>query len=204
MHNYISDSGLLWSRIVATMKSSLHEDQTTINQGIGYTTHRSFIYKGGCFTGNILFDVTIRPELQIFFLGIIAKAFFNCWGAVFHKERNKQNVIEMHFLSEEDRAEALMKGLVFEDSKSRILPTSALEHEAQVIRWSFFHVPFVADKVLLEGLRTSLVPYDRVLDVGISCGKDYQAYISKGCAVLDISIPEDADEEFAELMHNIP
>lgn len=210
--NHISDSGparpnrpQLWSRIVDTTKSSLlHEDQVSIDQETGYTIHKSLTYRKGRSSGSVLFDVSIRPETQKQFFGIIAKAFPNRWGVAFHMERNKRKVIEVCFLKEEDRAEALLKGLVFEDNKVRILPTPALEHEANVIRLSLSHLPFVAEDALLEGLRASLVPYGRVLDVGISREKDYQTYIGEGYAVLDTSIPDDADEAFTELSHNIP
>lgn len=209
--NHTSDSGparnygsKLWSRIVSTDRTSLlHNAQTTSNSENGYTVHKSLIFRNGRSTGSVMFDVTIRPETQKDYFRIIASQLPNRWAVAFHKEGHRK-VIEVNFLEEDDRKHALDTGMVFEQDKIKILPTEALEGEAQIVRLSLSHLPFISELELHQGLHSTLRQYGKVLDVGISREKDYNTYVGQGYAVLDTFVPADSETQFDTLSHNIP
>lgn len=193
----------LWSRIVATTKSSLiYTDTTTSTSDDGIITLKSLVFRVGQAPDSLMFDVTSRPESQQDFFKIIATQLPTKWGVAFHMEGSRK-IIEINFLNKNDTDSTLASGLLFPQDKLRILPTPALNDEAKIVRLNLTNLPFFAEDEILYGLKRSLKPYGHVLDVGISRERAYHTYIGQGYVVLDTFQPEDAEEKYLPLTHNL-
>lgn len=194
----------LWSRIAATMKSSLmYNDTMTSTDSDGLNTLKSLVFRVGKSTNSLMFDVTSRHESQLDFLRIIATQLPNRWGVAFHKEGSRK-IVELNFLNPIDTDNAISTGLLFTDTNTRILPTPALNRESHIARIHLSDLPFLSEDELVIGLRQSLKNYGHVLDLGISRERNYNTYVGQGYAVLDLYQTIDNEKEYLPLNHNIP
>ncbi|KAI9324441.1 hypothetical protein BD770DRAFT_335032, partial [Pilaira anomala] len=102
--------------------------------------------------------VTSRSESQREFFKIISTQFPNRWGVAFHMEGTRK-VVEINFLKDEDTKKTLEKGLLFVDTKERILPTPSMKETAQVVRLQLSQLPFLSEDEIQLGLRHTLSQY---------------------------------------------
>lgn len=66
---------------------------------------------------------------------------------------------------------------------------------------TLFNLLFLKEDKLLEGLKTSLSPYDDIVDVSVCYEPIIKTFMGSGCAVLNIT---DNDQGLLKLTHYLP
>ncbi|KAG1049852.1 hypothetical protein G6F43_007844 [Rhizopus delemar] len=87
--------------------------------------------------------------------------------------------------------------IFYEKLNVRLLPCKALEGEGQVIHLNLSDIPFLLHPIILEGLKTTLEHYGKVLDVGLKYDSTWRVFMGAGYAV----IQQDPHTEYAKLTH---
>ncbi|KAI8330567.1 hypothetical protein BC941DRAFT_340923, partial [Chlamydoabsidia padenii] len=97
---------------------------------------------------------------------------------------------------------ALNNGIVVESRKLRLLPNLALsakENEANIIRVSLSKIPSLPEPRILSGLKETMAPYGKILDLGICYEPTTQTFNGSGYAIMYLT-----DDKTKQLNHNIP
>ena len=167
----------LWSRVVSNHRESIiHHTAFSPQDTSGVTFFKTLVWRNGRSPGSVIFDVSARKETQLQLMELIKEQFPLRRGLCFVKEGPK-SLCEVNFpesLHEEiDRA--CSEGLRFKDNMV-IAASPALDSSTKLTRLNLSRLPFKDQPDLLAGLRQSLAPYGRILDLGICREPSTQTY----------------------------
>ncbi|KAI9003754.1 hypothetical protein CLU79DRAFT_714307, partial [Phycomyces nitens] len=198
-------SDTLWSQIVSSEQVSLtHNSQPIQSNENNVIVMPSHVWRNGRSPGSVIFDVTGRKSItQEGLIELVHDQYPFCHCILFHKD-GPRRLLEINFSPQNnmDTQQACQTGLHFPNENTTVLATSGLETGAIIQCVCLSRLPIFDLSDLLYGLQASLVPYGRVLDVGICREPKFQTFLGTGYTILDIH-PTKSGEKYPRMPHNI-
>ena len=113
--------------------------------------------------------------------------------------------LETYVTKENDVNDIKLTGLTFKEIQLQVLPFKAINDQSQVIKLKLSHLPMLPVNEVLNGLKTSLTMFGRILDIGITTEHATGFFMGSGYAVLDIYQTEDVPEpkKYQQVSHQI-
>lgn len=113
--------------------------------------------------------------------------------------------LEVYIKPEKDTEDINRIGVIFEDSKIKVLPCRSIDDTATVIHLKLSHLPMFTSDEVLEGLKQSLAIFGELLDVGIYTENASGFFMGTGYAVLNTFQPVGIDPKlkYPDLSHQI-
>ncbi|KAI9487182.1 MAG: hypothetical protein EXX96DRAFT_552137 [Benjaminiella poitrasii] len=102
--------------------------------------------------------------------------------------------LEVYAESAADQIYLQEQGLLFSKSKLSVLPCKVIQDFSKIVHLKLSRLPLVPAKAVLDGLKSSLVPFGTIPDVGILTSPQTKHFMGLGYAVLDTSLSSAAEE----------
>lgn len=198
-----------FAQVVANKPVSLmheHIIAPAIDDEQPLSTFQSRIWRPSRSPGALLLDISAVPKLtDQQHLETLVTQHPEVYGVRFFSN-NSRKYLEAYCETSAHRQDLQEKGVVYQDIKLRLLPCPALEDGVTVIKVSLSDLPMLPRAQVLAGLTTSLSPFGRVVDVGITTEPTTGVFMGSGYA--NIHIPtgnpdEQQPVQFAALAHTI-
>ncbi|KAL0581588.1 hypothetical protein ABG067_008432, partial [Albugo candida] len=149
-------------------------------------TFQSRIFRSSRTKGAYLFDISrCYPhftEKQV--MQICKMQHPNSHSCIALKDGNTK-YLEVYVDKEDDSNGIAGSGLTFTKTKFRILPCPAANDATKVVNVKLSNLPLLKKEKVLLGLKTSLAPFGKLLDVGIYVDKETRYFMGNGYAILD-------------------
>ncbi|KAG1050343.1 hypothetical protein G6F43_007374 [Rhizopus delemar] len=136
--------------------------------------------------GSPFFDATSRKEFERTLYQLAFYQFQNFVGQLVHKS-GANRYLEINFDDEENKNEAIAKGLQFDNGHIIIRPAVGLTPGSIIKKINLQKLLWLRPKELLAGLTATLSNYGVIGDIGIIRDADTSAFLGSGYTTLEIT-----------------
>lgn len=157
---------------------------------------KSNIWRSGNGPNSVFIDMSGQKEGRSDFLRLIAQQYPSRVGVVLQQAGNLR-FAEISFDEEDPEVITFLEKGLRLDNDSIIFPCRALESQMEIISVRLSKLPLLSESKLLSGLKESLSPFGRILDVE----PEHKTFMGNGFAILDVS---KKNEALSPLTHLIP
>ncbi|KAI8384213.1 hypothetical protein BD560DRAFT_322231, partial [Blakeslea trispora] len=146
---------------------------------------KSNIWRSGNGPNSVFIDMSGQKEGRSDFLRLIASSTFSCRSCA--QQAGNLRFAEISFDEEDPEVITFLEKGLRLDNDSIILPCRALESQMEIISVRLSKLPLLSESKLLSGLKESLSPFGRILDVGLLLEPEHKTFMGNGFAILDVS-----------------